>query len=483
MNPLALAFFVACAVALIAVPRRWAPVPLLLGCTYMTFGQGIELGSVSLPIYRMLLLVGVVRVISKGESLPGGFNLIDKLMVAWGSWVVFASFFHDPQRAGPIYASGVVFNLAAIYFLIRIWCTDLEEVGDVIAIVALLMVPIAIEMTVETLTGRNSFAYFGGVDEYVHIREGKLRAQGPFRHPILAGTVGATCIPLFVGIFKRHRIVSLLGIGAAVVIVFTSASSGPVMSLLAGAFALGLWNFSYHVKTMRRCAVLLYVLLMFVMKQPPYFLISRIDLSGGSTGWHRSFLIQQTIAYFSEWWFVGTDFTRHWMPDQGFASDPLHTDITNYYIGFAVEGGLADMLLVIGMMAVAFRWVGQIHDERLAAQPEQSFMIWCFGACLFSHAVTSVSVAYFDQSMLYFWLSVAVISSIYSIVHLNQEAGEIGLEASNSDDNHDHRILTDPADIAQANAEQRRKWRERIGCDPLGPVSDPAKSPNRSATE
>lgn len=470
MNPVALLFFLICAAALMSVPRKWAPVPLLLGCTYMTFGQGIELGPVNLPIYRMLLLVGAVRVISKGESLPGGFNLIDKLMVAWGGWVIFASFFHDPERAGPIYACGVVFNQALIYFLIRSWCTDLEEVGDVIGIVALLMVPIAIEMTLEKFTGRNSFAVFGGVPDYVMIREGKLRAQGPFRHPILAGTVGGTCIPLFVGILRRHRTVAVLGIGAAVVIVIASASSGPVMSVLAGAFALGLWSIKYHVRTMRRCAVLLYVLLMIVMKQPPYFLISRIDLSGGSTGWHRSFLIQQTIAYLPEWWLVGTDFTRHWMPNQGFASDPLHTDITNYYIGFAVEGGLADMLLVMGMMAVAFRWVGQIHDERLTAQPEQSFMIWCFGACLFSHAVTSVSVAYFDQSMLYFWLSVAVISSIYSIVHLNQDTGT---EASGMNDDNDTTVLTDHAAINRDNAERRRKWREAVACDPHGLAGGP----------
>jgi hypothetical protein len=433
MNPLALAFFVTCAVALIAVPRKWAPVPLLIGCTYMTFGQGIVLGPLHLPIYRMLLIIGVIRVISKGESLPGGFNLIDKLMMAWGGWVIFASFFHDPERAGPIYACGVVFNQALFYFLIRIWCSDLEEVGDVIGIVALLMVPIAIEMTLEKFTGRNNFAIFGGVPDNVLIREGKLRAQGPFRHPILAGTVGATCVPLFIGILKRHRTVALIGIGAGVVIVFASASSGPVMSLLAGAFALGLWRFKIHVKILRRCAVLLYVLLMFVMKQPPYYLISRIDISGGSTGWHRSFLIQQTIAHFSEWWLFGTDFTRHWMPNQGFASDPLHTDITNQYIGYAVEGGLLAMLLIMGMMAVAFHWVGQIHDERIATHPDQSFMIWCFGACLFAHAVTSVSVAYFDQSMLYFWLSVAVISSIYSIysiIHLNQESGEPVTRAS-----------------------------------------------------
>lgn len=462
MNPLATLFFLACATALLSVPRKWAPVPLLLGCTYITWGQGIVLGPAHLPVFRLLLLVGVIRVILKGESLPGGLNRVDKLMIAWGAWVIFASFFHDPTRAGPIYACGQVFNQALIYFLIRIWCADLDEVGDVIAIIALLMVPIAIEMTVEKLTGRNMFAFFGGVPDYSLIREGKLRAQGPFRHPILAGTVGATCIPLFIGILKRRRGIALAGIGAGAVIVFTSASSGPVMSLLAGVFALGLWRFNYLVKTMRRGAVLLYLLLMLVMTRPPYFLISKIDISGGSTGWHRSFLIQQTIAHFSEWWLIGTDFTRHWMPNQGIATDPNQTDITNYYIGYGVEGGLMDMLLVMGMMAIAFRWVGQIHNDLLEVEPEHSFMIWCFGSCLFAHAVTSISVAYFDQSMLYFWLSIAVISSIYSIVHLESSTGV--MKESEDDDEEEE----DPEAVARANDEWRRKLRERVASQPIG---------------
>lgn len=475
MNPLALLLFLTCAAALLAVPRKWAPVPLLLGCTYMTLGQGIELGPISLPVYRMLLLVGVARVILKVESLPGGLNLIDKLMIGWGGWVVFASFFHDPERAGPIYACGVVFNQTLIYFLIRIWCVDLEEVSDVIRIMALLLVPIAMEMIVEKLTGRNSFAIFGGVPDYVLIREGKLRAQGPFRHPILAGTVGATCIPLFVGILKRHRMAALLGIGAGIAIVIASASSGPVMSLLAGVFALGLWYFKRHLKVLRWGAVLLYILLMFTMTRPPYFLISRIDISGGSTGWHRAFLIQQTIAHLPEWWLFGTDETRHWMPFQGFASDPHHTDITNYYIGFGVTGGLVAMLLVIWMMAVAFRWIGQIHDSQSADEPNQRFMIWCFGACLFSHAVTSISVAYFDQSMLYFWLSVAVISSVYSIVRLYPDAvaGESETEALQLDGETGAGTLDDAATVAKANAEWRRKLWERNSFGHRIPPVDP----------
>jgi hypothetical protein len=167
----------------------------------------------------------------------------------------------------------------------------------------------------------------------------------------------------------------------------------------------------------------MYILLMFVMKQPPYYLISKIDISGGSTGWHRSFLIDQTLRYFNEWWLFGTDFTRHWMPDQGTAASPTHTDITNYYISFAVGGGLPALLLFIFILARTFGWVGRIYSSLMDGQRDKAFMIWCFGSALFAHCVTGISVSYFDQSVVFLWLNVAVVSSMYSSMLMERDDG------------------------------------------------------------
>lgn len=418
MNPFALLLFFGCSIALMSVRRELAMVPMLVGCTYMTLGQGIELGPISLPVFRMLLLVGVVRAVIKKESICGGLNRIDKLMLIWSAWVIFAGLFHDPKRAGVIYSAGNVFNIAVPYFLARTWCSNLEELMKVIKVVALLLVPIAAEMLLEKATAKNLFSVFGGVPENSLIREGKLRAQGPFLHPILAGTVGATCFPLFIAIRERYRLHSIIGIIASIVITIASASSGPVMSLLAAIFALGMWRFRQYTRHVLIAAVGVYFILMFTMSTPPYFLISRIDISGGSTGWHRSFLIQQTFNHFSEWWLFGTDVTRHWMPMQGIAADPLHTDVTNYYIGFGVMAGFPAMLLVLSMMGVAFACVGASRKLFEQVESPLAFMIWCYGACLFSHSVTGISVAYFDQSAVFFWLSVAVISSVYSVLFI-----------------------------------------------------------------
>ena len=460
MNPIALVFFIVCAVVLLAAPRKWAPAVLILGCTYITMGQGIEVASIHLHIYRMMLIVGLLRVLTKGEWLKGGVNLIDQMMMAWGCWTIFASLFHEP-RYGFVYVCGAVFNLAMLYFLIRIWCTDLEEIRDVILIVAFLLVPLAAEMLMEKATGRNVFAIFGGISEMVPIREGKLRAQGPFLHSILAGTVGATCVPLFIGLFSKYRVAALVGIAAGLVMTFASASSGPVMSLLAGAGAMMLWRFKQHLSKFRTGGVILYFVLMMVMTRPPYYLMGNIDISGGSTGWHRANLIEMTFAHLSEWWLIGTDHTRHWMPAQGIGADPQHTDITNYFIGLGVQSGLPGMLLVIGMVAVAFREVGKVLDAKLETQPEQGFMIWCFGASLFSHAVTGLSVSYFDQSILFFWLTVAVISSTYSVVLLEAREGVL-YETFHPDGEGftlEPAIVEDPAHV---NAEWRRQYRERM---------------------
>lgn len=414
MNPFAAIFFLACAIALMSVPRKWAPVALLVGCCYMTMGQGINLGGISLPIYRMLLLTGVLRVLVKGERLEGELNTIDKLIMWWGGWVFFASFFHEwSPGSGPVYAAGYIFNLVTIYFLMRIWCTDLHEVTGVIVLLAFLLAPIALEMITEKIVKINQFSVFGGVPHDVAIREGKYRAQGPFRHPILAGTVGATCVPLFIGILKRHRLAGMVGIASGVCMTLASASSGPVMSGLAGMFAVFMWRLRNLTKLARISAVVAYFALAIATGEPGYYVMKRIDISGGSTGYHRARLIESAIDHLGEWWLFGTDYTRHWMAT-GVSFSPNHADITNYYLVFGVTAGLVAMFLVIAALITAFRWVGVVYRAHFDDSPSDSYLIWCLGAGLFAHATTSVSVSYFDQSLVFFWMNVAVIGSMYS---------------------------------------------------------------------
>ena len=420
MDFIGLTFFVVVAIALLAVRREYAPVPLLVGCCYMTMGQGLELGVISLPMYRMFLLVGVIRVVMKGESLVGGMNRVDKLVLALMAWMFFASLFHEYEPgSGPLYTLGIIFNISSIYFLIRIWSGSVDEVVGLVAAVGFVLLPVAVEMMVEQAVGKNLFASLGGIPETVIERNGRLRAQGPFRHPILAGTVGATCLPLMLGIWRSNRMAAMIGASACVMMVLASASSGPVVSLLVGAGVVMCWRFRRFAKRAVWAGVAGYILIELISTRPAYHVVvTRLDFTGSSTAYYRARLIDTTVKHFSEWWMFGTDYTRHWIPT-GIGSvlaNGKHIDVTNYYIGFGIGAGLLAILLVLAIIRRCLADVIEhVNDEEGEDAHGEKFMIWCLGASLFSHAVSALSIAYFDQSQTFFWLSVATLSSLLAV--------------------------------------------------------------------
>ena len=417
MNLLGFLLFSIIAIALFTVRRRWAPLPLFLGCCYLTHGQGIELWGISLPAVRLLLAVGVIRVFLRGERIAGGMNTMDWLMVALGVWIMFAGLFHHGPDAGFIYSAGIVYNIWLVYYLVRVFCRTTEELAALIKMVAIVLVPVALEMAYEKFSGRNLFsALFGGVSEDVVMRNDRLRARGPFRHAILAGTVAATCFPLMIAIRKRAPQIARIGMVTTLFMVFASASSGPVMTLMVAVGGLLLWPFRAWAKYVPVVLVGGYVLLEIIMQRPAYYIISRIDLAGGSTGWHRSRLIDAAIQHFEEWWLVGTEVTRHWMPT-GITFSSQHTDITNYYLGFGVSAGFVALLLVVGIVCLGLYWViAAVQSHRDLLTRDDRFLIWCLGSGMFAHAVTGISVAYYDQSYVFFWFNLAVISSFYAVL-------------------------------------------------------------------
>jgi hypothetical protein len=410
MTLLALAFTVISGVALMALPRRWAPMPFIAGACYMTLGQGIEIGPFTFTVIRLLVLVGFVRVMLRREMLVGGLNRLDGVIVAWSTWAALSSLFHNQPAPALVYRLGMAYNACGIYFLLRIFCSSVDDVVRLCQTTALVLTLVALAMLNERATLHNVFSIFGGVPAVPEIRAGHVRAFGPFAHPILAGTVGAVSLPLMVASWRRNRTVSLLGILACLAIVVTSASSGPVMSAAFGVGALLLWRYRHSMRALRWGAIGLYAALAITMKAPVYYLIARIDVVGGSTGWHRSRLIESAFQHLNEWWFAGTDYTRHWM-QEGMDWDQTQVDITNHYLSMGVVGGIPLVFLFIAAIATAFSFVGQYvrRDDRPA---QERFVAWTLGAALFAHVATFISVSYFDQSIVFLYVTLAAMGSL-----------------------------------------------------------------------
>ena len=411
MNSIALSFTGLASFLLLVLPRRWAPLPFLMAACYITQGQVVMIGPFHFTVIRILVAIGIVRIVLRGERPVGGLNGLDWLMILWAVWALSSALFHRDPQATLINRLGHSWDALGIYFLMRCAWRNLDEVKGAIVVIAILLAPVALEMINEQIAHRNIFSVFGGVSEVPAMREGHFRAQGPFRHSILAGTVGAISVPLMIGIWRTNPHAAKLGLAACLVMVVTSVSSGPLMSLFAAILGIVLWKWRQYTKEMRIGAVVGYFLLDLIMKAPAYYIIARIDLVGGSTGWHRARLIESAIEHISEWWLVGTDYTRHWMPT-GVSWSPEHTDITNHYLRMGVLGGVPLMLLFISCVWWGFRYVGEILKNNETVSNHNLFLVWALGASLFAHAVTCISVSFFDQSSMFLYLNLAMISSL-----------------------------------------------------------------------
>jgi hypothetical protein len=384
----------------------------------MTLGQVLMIGPLHFTIFRIVILVGLIRIFFRREIVGIKLNAIDKVLIIW---VLTSSVFYIILRGGSsesiIYRLGASYNAMGIYFITRALVWSFEDIVHAIKMLGIIIIPLAVLFIVEWTTGRNLFSVFGGVSELTGVRDGRLRCQGPFQHPIMSGTFGATALPLFIGLWAytiQYRRLAAGAIVAATIIVFTSSSSGPLLAYVASVIGLMFWVFRSQMRLIRWGLVFSLMALHLVMKAPVWFLIARISELIGGGGWHRSALIDAAIRHFNEWWLIGTAYTAHWMPT-GLAIDPNNTDITNQFIGEGVNGGLISMCLFIWLIVKCFKAVGDTaHDETVFSRPEQ-FMIWSIGCALLSHVASLFSVSYFDQIIIFWYLVIAMSATLFEL--------------------------------------------------------------------
>jgi len=401
-------------VLLVVLPRRYALVPLLLAGCYMTLGQSLIIGGLHFHVTRVLIAFGLVRWLVRRETGAATFKAIDGIFIAG----VLTSSFLYILFSGEIELLnerlGGAYNAIGIYAIVRGVVRDFDDILHTVKILAILMIPLAVLFAVEYTTGMNPFSVFGGVPEYTQIREGKLRCQGPFGHPILAGTFGATAVPLFVGLWgydKRHRWIVAGALLGATFLVVASSSSGPMLAYLGELIGLACWRIRSHMRSVRWGIAISLVVLHVIMKAPVWFLISRVsDLIGGS-GWYRSALIDAFINHVDEWWLIGTSYTVHWMPT-GVTVNSKMADIVNEYVQQGVKGGLLALVLLVWLITECFKTTGlAVRNTARFSEPNR-FLIWSLGCGVLGHVVSFFSVAYFDQVSMFWFLDIGLIAAI-----------------------------------------------------------------------
>jgi len=170
-----------------------------------------------------------------------------------------------------VYRLGQSYNAIGMYFLFRFLLRDFEDIKRAFRVLAFFIIPLGLAMLNERVTGLNPFGVFGGVHIATQVREGTLRVQGPFAHPILAGTFGATLFPFFAALWwqgKGSGLLAVLAIASALAITVVAGSSGPVMALAFAILGLCMWPVRYHMGKIRWGLLMTIIALHLVMKAP-----------------------------------------------------------------------------------------------------------------------------------------------------------------------------------------------------------------------
>lgn len=411
INPLALTLVLLGGFFLLSSSRQNGLKALLGVAILVPLGQQIQLAGLHFMFFRILIAVGMMRVVLRGELLAFHLNKIDKLFIFWALTEIVCGL----CRGFKAEYLGMAYDDLGIYFLVRILTKEGEDVLGPLRFLCVVTLAVAAVMLVEAATKRNPFAVMGGVPIDDFIRNGKARAQGPFQHPIAAGAFGASIFPLMIGLWMQGgqgKKIAVGGIIGCLIIVFTSVSSGALMTLGAALIGLVLWRERFRMRRLRWLTVAGLVVISMIMKPPVYYLIAKVsDLAGGG-GWHRSYLIDVCVHHFSSWWLTGDSYTFKWAPDyQATIGDPNNLDLTNYYISQCALGGIWMLGLFIAILTLCYSIVGRLVQSPNPTVWKKTF-IWSFGVCLAAYCTTFISSSISNQSAAFWHWALAIVAGL-----------------------------------------------------------------------
>jgi hypothetical protein len=407
LGPVVLVWMIVTIVLMFALPKKYVIAPLLFTILLCPVGQALFLGGIHLFVTRILILAGWVRVVSSkvfGAKVRTEHYSLDVMFLLWALFRAMCFVLQYQEQGAYINQAGFLIDALGGYFLFRALIHDDEDVGRVVKTLAVIVGILALTMVYEEVTKVNLYGIIGRSPVIPELRNGQVRAQGPFEHALLAGTFAATLVPLFFWLFRtgKSRLLGAGGMLAATVAVFATQCSTPILAYGAAVFGLCFWPFRKQMRLVRWGIVAGIVGLQMVMKAPVWWAIQHLDVVGGSSGWHRAELVDLFIRHFSDWWLIGTKDNALW--------GHMTWDLCNQFVAEGEVGGIVTFGLFVAMIVVCFRWLG-IARKAVEGDRNQEWYYWAFAAAMFSNVVAYFGISYFDQTR-FSWYALLVMISV-----------------------------------------------------------------------
>lgn len=405
LHPVGVLLTAVLGVLVLILPRRYVVVPLLLLACFMAPAQRLVILGADFTPLRIGVLLGLLRWAMGGERWFLRWCALDTLLlvltlvssavyvIQWGTFGALMN------RLG----AGV--DGFGAYLLFRVVIRDIDDFTAMAEALAWISLPVAAAFVFEYATHRNLFAALGGVQPRTWVRDGHLRCQGAFAHPIFAGCFFAGVLPIVIA-WARAMSRPLLG-GAAVIacllIIVASGSSTPLVGIAVAIAGWVVWHARRWIGWVVVGATAVAALAALVSEGPVWDIFRRVNILTGSTGLHRARLLDAAYRHLDEWWLLGVRSTTHW--GQGL------WDITNQYLLEGVRGGVISMVLFTSAIVLALVMVAR-QVRAAAPWPRVQIMGWGLGLAILVHASCFMAVSYYGQIVLLWQLTLAAVPGL-----------------------------------------------------------------------
>lgn len=390
-------------------PRKYFLAPFIFAACFIPADQRIIWWGLDFTILRILVVVGVLRLVLFSEQRKIKITKFDKVILAW---VIANSLIYIIQWryfGAVINRLGFAFDVIGIYWIFRQGIRSWDDVKFSIKMFAICMLILMPFTVYEANTGNNVFTFLGRVST---AWRGENRAQASFPHSILMGLAMATLLPLFWSMKKisKKKFFYIAAMAATVIAIFMSNSSTPIGVLILVSLLYLLYKYRYKTSLGVKLSFALLILLHIYEKikngYGAWFIFTSpyLNFTGSSTGWHRFILIEGAVKHFKEWWLFGTRSTTHW--GWGLA------DVTNHLVLEGVRGGLLGLVLFVSVLAIGFKTLSSYYQKNI--EKEKIILCWGIFVSLIGHIAAFFGVSYFGQSYMFLYLTFAFIGFIYT---------------------------------------------------------------------
>lgn len=409
LHPVALAFMLFMGAVVLFAPRSRALFAILAVCIFMPMMQRIVIGGLDFSMMRLIMIVAWARVLMRSEYRGFKPGNLDLLFVLWTA-ALGTIYVLKVGSSGIVTRLGSSFDALTVFFLFRVLVRRREQVFVLARQLAWITIVLGVFLVYEMATRDNVFAVFGSAPSLSVVRDGKVRSQGPFSHAVMAGTFGASVLPIFIALFRgrrKGRALIATSILFATLIPVTSGSTSPLIAWGIGVLGWALWPLRWRMRRILAVMAGMALLLHVVREKPIWHLIGRLGSITGGTGFHRYRLIDAFMRNFGEWALLGTTDTGSW----GWGLQ----DTTNYYVRQGVYGGLLTLIFFVLLLRAGFvrlRRTRMLTERAEGPQSMWTLLAWGFSVKLAGDTISFISASYFGQLELFFFITLALIPAL-----------------------------------------------------------------------